>query len=43
MAGIQEAGEFELQRAELLTSEGIFVDILTSIVELSITESIDNR
>ena len=43
MAGIQEAGEFELQRAELLTSEGIFVDILTSIVELSNTESIDNR
>lgn len=35
-------GEFNIERAELLTSEGVFIDISNSIVDLIIIESIVN-
>ena len=42
-AGLLEPGQFSLERAELLTSEGVFVDISSSIVELTIIEGIDKK
>ena len=43
MAGLQNAGEFEIQKIQLLTSEGIVIDLMDSVVELVITEAINQK
>ena len=41
--GLMDPGQFNLERAELITSEGTFVDLSKSIMELTIVEGIDKK